>query len=273
MSTAVQAIALARDLRDKAAVYAALAEPEHSMWGSCGEDARKFLRELQLFGTTQWFPVLLATLECNKSNFLEILRLISFFTFRYSIISKGSPGDLEAAYGQICRIIQEGRVKRPRTIFKNHLAHLYPDDSRFEDSFAGIEFPPNRNRLSRYLLASIERHIVNDKEHTADPNLLTLEHILPRNPDPEWNKLWSKSGENMEDYINRLGNLTLLLKKPGRDAGNASFDEKSKAIYTSSKLEITKALLKVKQWGPDEITSRQKRLAGCAKTIWRLSYQ
>jgi len=267
----VQAIKFVRVLRDKARIYAALANPESPLWVDQFKEARPHLADLRRFKTTQCYPVLLAMYERYPNRFNSTARLLAVFTLRYSIVSRGSTGPLEAAYARICRQIQEGQTRSACAVFQQ-LEELYPDDDAFMTSFAQFSLPKARSPVGRYLLAKIEDRRRRSQERITDPDILTLEHILPLNPSPEWNAKWDAALGEMEEYVWRLGNLTLLSEAPGRKAGNAPFTEKCREIYSSSELLITRELTDCPEWGQDEIIKRQSRMAEEAIQIWRVDY-
>ena len=114
---------------------------------------------------------------------------------------------------------------------------------------------------------------------------IEIEHILPQTPKPE---LLQVLGEDYEEYMIKLGNLTLLERPMNVVAGNNFFEDKSK-IYRTSKFYLTKTiaqkdtvgidssvnrinkLLKsFAKLGIDEIVERQKMLLGLAKRIWKI---
>jgi hypothetical protein len=97
---------------------------------------------------------------------------------------------------------------------------------------------------------------------------LTLEHVLPTNPkDGVWNQL---TVEEQEEYVNRLGNLALLQKKPNSDLGNESFAVK-RSVRAAEDLVLTKEIGKRSEWGKKEIEGRQAELAKLAVKAWPLS--
>lgn len=110
------------------------------------------------------------------------------------------------------------------------------------------------------------------KELVANPNgtELNLEHILPQKPSESWLVEFSKT--DYSQYIDRLGNMTLLDSKVNRKVGNNSFQEKCTAAFIHSKLEITKEILNSSIWGVKQIEERQKKMAKAACQIWHLNY-
>ena len=93
-----------------------------------------------------------------------------------------------------------------------------------------------------------------------DRQAINLEHVLPENPYGNWQLF---DVESAKVYRKRIGNMTLLLAKDNGDLGNAEFPAK-KAIYKQSPYVLTRQIVKAKEWGPAQITERQKGLAQLA---------
>ena len=96
---------------------------------------------------------------------------------------------------------------------------------------------------------------------------ITLEHILPDNPNEDWD--WDDM--MIQQYHYRLGNMVLLEFVKNKNLGNVKFSEK-KIIYANSTVQSTKKIgeSNIENWTEEEINKRQKKLAKLAKGIWRL---
>ena len=94
-----------------------------------------------------------------------------------------------------------------------------------------------------------------------------MEHILPDNPNEDWN--WNDV--KIQQFHYRLGNMTLLEAGKNRDLGNASFSEK-KAIYKNSTVPMTLEIgnSDLEEWTESCIDNRQKKMANEAKGIWKI---
>lgn len=91
------------------------------------------------------------------------------------------------------------------------------------------------------------------------PDKWEIEHILPQH----WQASYFKkdfSDEKISELINEIGNLTPFEKKLNIVAGDGYF-EKKKLSYADSKIAITKNLTKMSNWMPDDIFSRNDKLA------------
>lgn len=94
-----------------------------------------------------------------------------------------------------------------------------------------------------------------DKDKWED---LTLEHILAEKL--KW--------EGREEYLERLGNLTLLSHKMNTKTANKPFKEKKKDYKKEKRVQMTKDLLDFPDFNKDKIIERQEKLAEHAVKIW-----
>jgi hypothetical protein len=141
-----------------------------------------------------------------------------------------------------------------------------PLDQDFEVEFSTASVS---NGISRYLLHVLERSKAGVKQPelvaNANPDEVSLEHILPKNPaagtwvdfDPETASLWAR----------KLGNLCLLASDENGAATNDEFPAK-KLIYAKSKLQLTVEVAGFQKWDIKSIQDRQKNLAQMAVKAW-----
>ena len=114
-------------------------------------------------------------------------------------------------------------------------------------------------RIKRFLFGinsnqQVSSQVFNDSE-------FTVEHILPKS-DKHLSSWKGFKDEDLREWVNRIGNLTLLTRtdnKPGTKF-NGSF-EKKKEIYAESALAITRRLAQSIDWTPENIKERQRYMA------------
>ncbi|MFA6548403.1 MAG: DUF262 domain-containing HNH endonuclease family protein [Candidatus Margulisiibacteriota bacterium] len=270
-SSQIAILGLMSDLRDAAEKYSAISIVDHPTWKEFGTPVRNDLETLQLFGVSQFKPLLLATLEHFKPGELpKVIRLIVVLSMRYNIIGSLGTGNIERAYSEIAIKIRNGKINTAAKIF-TALKNIYPPDNKFEVDFAQKEVA--KPKLARYILASIANKIQNSKELgiLEDEKSITLEHIMPKTRTETWIKAVKDEDEYMEN-INRLGNLTLIEHDKNRTAASATFSKKKYDAYSQSDIAITKDLCKDDNWTTKEISLRQSNLAKTAVDVWSLPY-
>lgn len=74
------------------------------------------------------------------------------------------------------------------------------------------------------------------------------------------------------NYVNRLGNLTLIEREKNKLVGSISFDKKKNKAFSKSDILMTRQLTEYDQWTVKEIQKRQETLAKQAVDLWKLSY-
>ncbi|MBM4312940.1 MAG: DUF262 domain-containing protein [Deltaproteobacteria bacterium] len=258
-------------LRKRADLYAALSNPEHTYWTDAPSDVRDYLEPLSLFKVAQYRPVLFSAMEvANVELVTKILRLLLVVSYRYTVISQLGTGNLESIYTECALAIRSGKAKGIKDVFTS-LRSAYVDDHRFTADFTVRQF--TNSGIARYTLAQINDHLESDPErHVAERSgRVTLEHILPKNPGKAWGSVSAK-GNDITEFLDRIGNLTLLEKGKNRGLGNAGFKEKKEKGYAMSGLAINKYLHDKDTWTSESIVARSQILAKLAKDVWRADY-
>jgi hypothetical protein len=105
-------------------------------------------------------------------------------------------------------------------------------------------------------------------ENVLDESLLTLEHILPEHPNEEW--CHDFGDEGIEDWAERLGNMTLMTGSANKDIDQQPFPTKKNWLAGSPYL-ISRKASEYQEWNKAAIESRQRWLADQACAIWRVS--
>jgi hypothetical protein len=146
------------------------------------------------------------------------------------------------------------------------LQAVWPNDEEFKLTFR--EKTLSTPSIVQYVLSKIDAKRSKDASYVPNPEAASVEHILPKRPNSEW-----PSGMRAEDYlrqyVNRIGNLTILTEPMNRACESKGFGEK-KQIYKDSKYKITQDLCGVADWTTEAIVERQRQMAEEAAGIWVL---
>ncbi len=237
------------------------------------------LSGLRVMGVTQCYSLLFCLL-LNKDkinfDFSDVFKTIEKYHFAYSAICKLSGNVVERLYFNTSKEIQDAlkisdkekrnkNIQRALSNFKNKLE--YPSRSLFIEKFMDIEY--KNYPLVIYILSNMERALGKVEEKTINFTKVNIEHILPQEP-----TMWKLTKEEIRDYVNKLGNLTLIAKKINGPMGNKVLEEKAK-LFGDSDLNLNKKLLdKFKEldykWDEKEIEIRQRELAEFAyDVVWK----
>lgn len=253
------------DLEKYAAIYSALRNPNDDLWLE-NKEIRKRIAELKLFGVTQPYPLLLEAHFKLNAEFENILRFCSVIAFRYNIIGGLDPKRQEQVFHIAAKKIFNGEITQSNQVAQE-LRSIYLNDEAFVNSFSTKQInTKGKKKLARYILYKLENQIAGT-DRSPDDESGTIEHILPENPTTKWVKYFAP--EEQENYVFRLGNLTLLEASKNIDCGAKSFTEKL-AIYKQSQFQMTNKI-DFPEWSPTQVRSRQENLARIATSVWKIS--
>lgn len=262
-----QTFQLLRQMEEDAGTFAALSQPEDALWV---DGQREPITELRIFNVRQPYPLLLAAKRTlGNPDFTTLLRICSIISFRYNAIGGLAPNEQERVYNTVAKQIADGELTKVQEIL-HALRSIYLSDDTFRNAFAEkqLKTTQSRNsRLVRYILFRLEQHIAH-REYDAESNHYTIEHILPENPGDGWSQF---SDDEVERFVYRLGNMTLLQAASNRDLGNKPFTDK-REVYRVSTFETTRKVAEDNShWDSGRIATRQHWMAKQAVSIWRIA--
>lgn len=263
--TKAQVFELIRQMDEDIEVYGGLRRPEETIWTP---EQRQSIQELILFNVRQPWPLLLAARRTyDEYGFTQILKACAIITFRYNIIGERATNEQERVYNAVAQKISSKEYQRYGEVIQG-LAPLYPNDELFRTSFIAkaLKTTASRNaKIARYILFKLEKQLSNT-EYDVDSTRYTLEHILPQNPNEQWDSFDRK---DVQEVVFRLGNFTLLEADKNRGLGNLSFAEK-KGVYASSEFLHTQRVGQEEIWNITRLEAHQSWMARQAISIWRI---
>jgi uncharacterized protein with ParB-like and HNH nuclease domain len=270
IKTAEEARNFMNQLNEEGLVYSNMVNPTHEFW--VDKEVEDLLNELNILGAEQALIILLAIykrfFKQEKENFKKLLRSIVNFTFRYSTICNLNPNEMEKLYSGAALKLRNNEWGFEEIIKK--LKEYNPDDKIFCERF--LEKDIKNTKLAKYILVKLNNYLLmkrGGKEITTNINRVNLEHIIPKRPDKEWEKFLKENNIELEKWVHKLGNMTILLKEYNRKISNKFFTRK-KEMYLKSALPINQELKVYEKFGPNEIIERQKKMAEIAKEIWKV---
>ena len=100
---------------------------------------------------------------------------------------------------------------------------------------------------------------------------ISVEHILPRKV--EENSSWSKlfTPDQHQEWLHKLGNLTLISSWKNSAARNFCFEKKKEAYEKYNQkcpFEITKEICRLSEWNMYELQKRHEKLKSEIKDLW-----
>lgn len=266
VKNAQQSFDLLDQLENYSSLFIALSNSHDEFWRDVS-DHRPYIRELELFKVKQAYPTLFAAYEkFSPEDFTRLLKLICVISFRYTIVSKLNPNELESLYNKVAIGINNQEIINPRQVFER-LYPIYVSDQKFLQDFSllSISTKGQKKKLVKYILTKLET----DASHIdVNEDSFSIEHILPESPNDDWRQNFTDS--QLEDMIYRLGNLTPLEPHLNRQVGN-EFYPKKRETYQKSVYSLTQNILG-EEWTPDSLANRQKYLAHRAVLIWKSDF-
>ena len=239
-----------------------------------------FLRELHAYKVTQ--PLLFALLsryiaEADGRRRRRLgkwvhtrLKHVTSFVMRTAFVApKFEPSHFESEFSDlaaqlvlapnVCDVEVDACLKDCDS------AHGVIDDKKFKTRMSEIEMR-DAKKIKRFLFG-VNCSIQSDADLMSESRC-TIEHILPKAP-RHWPSWHGFDLAHPEDWVHRIGNLTLLGRhdnKPG-DADNRDFAAK-RDICANSAVQIAREVGACEIWEPQTIARIQRRLAARAARVW-----
>lgn len=173
-------------------------------------------------------------------------------------------GNLETTYAKASAHMRKKNAKLKE--IKEILLNIWPTDEEFKVSF--VQKTLSTPRIIKYLLSKIEINKSKNDSVIPNPDTLTVEHILPKKPNKDWPTKMRKDAF-LKEWVNRIGNVTILTEPMNREAQSNSFTFK-KSIYSQSSYSISKDICEYTDWDDEKISERQSDLSAIASKVWNL---
>ncbi|MCM3412360.1 DUF262 domain-containing HNH endonuclease family protein [Metabacillus litoralis] len=266
----ISIIEFARSLRDTSKIYGQLRKQTFA-------DV-KINRHLNNLTKIKSFPSYIFLLdlfqrELDTSKTIKILKLIETFMLRRHICEYRT-GELDAIFSNLTTVENDGIVENVKQKLLKHL----PSDNEFEGRFNRHNFKGNENR-AKYVLETFEYDLIADQGEyvLTTGGDLHLEHIIPQKITTKKSKeefgdwelyLGNDAIELHKQYVNRIGNFTLLAKKLNIIASNNPFESKQKE-YRKSNIQLTKLLTAYDEFKIQQVKERSAQFAKKAVQLWR----
>lgn len=218
--------------------------------------------------------------EDNYDDYRRLVNLLVKFFFKIRTVRGTGPSKIEKTVESVTKMINSG------SSFDDVLKRVKEDDNHelflidFRNRFAISPSPDN----AKYVLLKITMKLGSNRDDVKPIKKLTLEHVLPKNYKAHWNErdffnMYEGRGDSLEEFVDRLGNLTLL--NPGINATLRDQDFHMKKTkkdrngnlegYDGSNLEINKkTVCNYEKWTAQTVDCREKTFTTYASKIWSL---
>lgn len=261
----IDVVTFVKKLREEAEIYSALLNSQSDYWKGKDKRIPELLEEVRTLNIRQCFPLLLSgRKKFDDKNFRKLLETCINFSFRFITIGGLNNKLLESLYSNTAIEVSKDKIKDIDSIVKI-LKKEYIKDEDFLTLF--IRKQIKINKIARYILQKIEDSF-SDKEKVY--KIITLEHVLPDNPDKEWEAYLKAKKLEKDELVDKIGNMTLLTEKMNSNAQNKFFTKKRDEYYKKSILKINENLKNINEWTDKEIKERQAWLGEIAIKLWKL---
>jgi hypothetical protein len=271
----------------------------HARFLSCKNvdgSENRYLRNTALLGGAlrQQYILLMAARNLSLALFDRLCRAIENLFFCY-IITREPTKTFERNFARWSADLRNVEDEPALDLFvqKYFVQDMSSRTEGFDFAFHELSQSQIQHYRMRYILAKLtqhfEEHAWGNPAHGHLEQYITtnveIEHILPCNPRADVRSVFDKQSE-YDDYVQRLGNLTLLEKTINCSVSNGSFEEKVPGYRQSSflltrslaekpqvgaKTQLNKAVAELTpftKWNSSSIEARQTLLAKIARTVW-----
>jgi uncharacterized protein with ParB-like and HNH nuclease domain len=227
------------------------------------------------------FPFLLQVFEdaenglLSKEDLIKILKLIQSYTWRRFIV--GLPTNalnkiFMTLYAEVDT--EEYYESIARALVKKRGSAKFPSNEDLKTALKEKDLYNTQSKNRNYLFELLENY--NNKEYVNTNNeLITIEHIFPRNPNDDWNKDLPQSEYYAfkEKHLNTIGNLTLSGNN-GALSNKSFLDKKSMNIdsneqgYQFSRLWLNTYLKSIDTWNISKYEERFNIIYDRFLKIW-----
>jgi len=119
----------------------------------------------------------------------------------------------------------------------------------------------NANVYKRPALRTIlDRMELANNPAPVDLSELSVEHLMPQTPTPEWLEELDTDLETYQNNLHRIGNLTLASKPDNSKMKNALWEYKNEVLKDTGHLTMNMELLQVDRWDLQHIEDRSQKM-------------
>lgn len=238
---------------------------------------RRRLERLKAWGTTTVYPLLLHLLDrreqhaATSEQISSAMLYVESFYVRRLLIGRATANINRILLSLVTEMSKEMPVDEAVRAYLSVGRKYYATDNNVREAARSIPYYLNGRSHQRKLLLQWLEEAHDNKEPVA-PESLTIEHVMPQTPTPDWQQsLTSDLGpdenvnEAYEALVHTLGNLTLT--GYNSELGNEPFAVK-RARLAKSGIALSRDIAARDRWGRPEIHARADSLAERIISIW-----
>lgn len=215
-------------------------------------------------------PLMMEVLDLHRRSMLtqqqvtQALKLVNTYMIRRYMMDKDTSDIVHLFAPTLGRVLKD--INESYAAFIDTLKFHLIDSNRQKSYFMPndeqvLGYFPTANAYSlyhtRWLLEKLETY--NNSVDIVMDNL-SIEHILPQTRSDAWTEVADVDDLKYENYMNRIGNLTLASKNDNSRMGNRDFTLKKKVLLDTSHLKLNQGILEKDQWTLCEIEERSQMM-------------
>ncbi|PWW62805.1 GmrSD restriction endonuclease domain-containing protein [Actinokineospora spheciospongiae] len=238
---------------------------------------RHRLTRLGAWGTTTVYPVLLHLLDRRASGTADsaqistaMLHLESYFVRRL-LIGRATAGINRTLLSMVTEMDADAPVDQAVRGYLTTGRKHYASDREIKAAVRSVPYYLNGRPHQRALVLRWLEETYGSKE-PVDLSSLTIEHVLPQTPTPQWRRVLAEDledgeelGQVHEGLVHTLGNLTLT--GYNSTLGNSAFEVKRPKL-ASSGVRMNQEIAAQHRWGRPQIQERADALAERVIAEW-----
>lgn len=205
----------------------------------------------------------------SVDEFIRIIELVESYVVRRHICGYETRSHNKTFAKLYYKINKEKYLKSfelALALYEDYRA--FPTDEELTEKLRTVN--AYKLRKSKKIFIKLENE--NETEQILNTDKITIEHILPKNPNlsEEWREALGENwSEIQEKYVNTIGNLTLT--GHNSELGDKPFSTKKymEKGYKNSKFKLSKDLLDLEVWNQHTIEKRTEKLTKEIIKIWK----
>lgn len=172
---------------------------------------------------TDWVPPLLRYFD--KFKYDQLTKFIKLLDNKFSAdwIGQYSPTDRIESMNKVIKVIDA--AKSTNDVFSSGCFGI--DGDSFKRVVEGTVYG---KRFARYILFKLD-YLYHDHALRMHFETLSVEHVLPQNPNAESQWLKDFTEQDREEWTDRLGNLVLITRRKNSSQGRLDYKDKKKKYF------------------------------------------
>lgn len=259
INTEGQCLQVASQLENLSLVYSSISQKDGTSVFS-DKNLNNVINNLKVFGASSFYPIVFSMVnkQWEEEQMFKVLKEIEKLIFRNIILAKNVANKYELFFAELAVLISNKDIEIHELI--ERINQMKISEEEFCTYFERLVI--SNKPIIRYVFKELNNLYASRETVISNSSDVHIEHIMPVSLGE-----WSIANDIHQQYLWRLGNLTLLGQEYNQKVLNKVFKEKKK-MYEKSEIHITKHLTKYEIWDEEAIVSRQKSLMEDAKKIW-----